>query len=107
MKTLQEVYDAIMESDELKKGIRDAMINGRLETFLKEQGCESTKAEFDEFIKEKAAKVSDEDLAAIAGGSDRSVIDPPYSNAMPWVCNPNYSTKTGKDGGKIITLECM
>jgi len=106
MKTPQEVYDAILGSDELKKEIAEAIKNGKLDEFLKAQGCESGQADFEVFMKEKAAQLSEEELKQVAGGMELTNIDNPLSTMMPWICNPNYSSTIDKDGKVNPILIC-
>ena len=72
MKSLQELYDAIIGSEALKKELQEAGKSVEtLEAFLKAQGCAATVEEFKAFLKEKAAarkELSDEDLQSLAGG---------------------------------------
>ena len=113
MKTLQEVYDAIMANDELKKKVAEALKRNKMDEFLTEQGCDANQKEFEEFLTEKAAEVKPEDLAKIAGGmgstgvkTDTNILlDPVYSNMMPWICKPNYSSLTDENG-KFTGLVC-
>ena len=107
--TIQEVYDAILASDKLKKAISDAVKNGTVEAFLKSQGCDATQADFEAFLEEKAAKtgkLSDEELKNVAGGFDDPVLNVKYSNIMPWMCIPNYSNETIIFGGKETPFVC-
>lgn len=77
MKTLQELYDEIIASDELKKEFAES-IKTKEDTaaFLKKQECSATVDELIEFIKEKMPenpqKMSEEELAAVAGGKSRT-----------------------------------
>ena len=45
MKTMQELYDEFFANDELKKAFAEAMKAGKLEDFLKANGCEATAEE--------------------------------------------------------------
>ena len=70
MKTLQELYNAIMGSDELKKAFAEAAKDGKVADFLKANGCEATAEEVKAFIQEKASQpLSDEELDNAAGGA--------------------------------------
>ena len=75
MKTLKELYDEILASDELKKEFAGCAANEQdTAAFLEKYGCDATVEELKEFIKEKMAenmaKISEEKLAAAAGGTD-------------------------------------
>ena len=72
MKTLETLYQEILASDELKKGLAGAAKTpeGRTE-WVKAQGCEATAEEIGAFLKEKRAKtgeLSDDELESAAGG---------------------------------------
>ena len=41
MKTLQELYNEVLGSDELKKALAEAINGGKVEDFLKAHGCEA------------------------------------------------------------------
>ena len=56
MKTLQELYNEIVASDEQKKAFVEAMKAGKLEDFLKAHGCEAAVEEVREYIEAKAAE---------------------------------------------------
>ena len=73
MKTLQEVYEEIKESDDLKRALAEAVKAGKVTEFLKAHGCDATEDELKEFVAEKAAQdkpieLSDEELEKVAGG---------------------------------------
>ena len=71
MKTLQELYDEMLASDELKNAFVEAAKAGKLADLLKEQGCEATADEFVAFLGEKAqGEMTDEELDEAAGGSE-------------------------------------
>lgn len=74
MKTMRELYDEVIASDELKKAFAQAMKANKLENFLKAHGCEATVEEVQEFVETKAAgdapiELSDEELKYVAGGT--------------------------------------
>ena len=75
MKTLQELYNEIIASEELKAAFAEAAKNGKAMDFLKAQGCEVTAEELAAFLKSKTGELSDEELDNVAGGkcSKRSV----------------------------------
>ena len=69
MKTLEQLYQEIIKSDELKKAFSNAAKESRVEEFAKEHGCEATKADVISFMKSlKEQDLSDDDLDKVAGG---------------------------------------
>ena len=67
--TLQELYNKICASDELKAEFTEAAKNGKTEEFLKAHGCEATQEELIVFLKSRSnAEISDEELDSVAGG---------------------------------------
>ena len=71
MKTMQELYNEVMADKELKAQFVEAANAGKLETFLKEQGCEATAEEVKAFLEAKAnedAPLSFDELENAAGG---------------------------------------
>ena len=106
MKTLQELYDEVITSEELKKEFIETQgKDAAVQAFLKKYGCEAKTEEVMSFIREKAdvaaagnifsvnkksgtfQKLSDDDLRSVAGGHDKSVN-----------VNIIISTKTGNAG---------
>ena len=71
MKTIQELYDEIMASPELKVQFIEAAQAGKQEAFWKEHGCEATQEEVAAFLKAKNeadAPLSIDELESSAGG---------------------------------------
>ena len=72
MKTLQELYNEVIQSDELKKEFLEAGKNGKAEEFIKAHGCDATMDEIKVFLenltKEDKALSVDE-LENVAGGT--------------------------------------
>ncbi len=73
MKTLQDLYEEVKKSDDLKKALADAVKAGKVTEFLKANGCDATAEELKEFVAEKANRdkpidLSEEELENIAGG---------------------------------------
>ncbi len=69
--TLQELYNKVMASEELKKSFAEAAQNkGKLEAWLKANGSDATAAQVTEFLKarQKSGEVSDDELENVAGG---------------------------------------
>ncbi|MBQ3693733.1 MAG: hypothetical protein IJQ77_01755 [Synergistaceae bacterium] len=91
MKTLQELYEEIKTSDELKKELSDAVRAGKVTEFLKANDCASTAEELKEFAAEKTAQdkpmreLSLDELEMVAGGD-------PFDSALcstlcsDWAC---------------------
>ena len=72
MKTLQELYNEVIQSDELKKEFLEAGKNGKAEEFIKAHGCDATLDEIKTFLEEqnKADKeLSADELENVAGGT--------------------------------------
>ncbi|MBQ7732459.1 MAG: hypothetical protein IJT58_00380 [Synergistaceae bacterium] len=75
MKTLQELYDKVKNSDELKKAFAEAAKSGKLDDFLKAHECDANAEELREFIAEKVShdrplKLTKDELDKVAGGND-------------------------------------
>ena len=76
MKTLQELYDEVISSDELKKEFISASSDGSgAKAFLEMHGCDSSLEELSAFLKEKfdsenggMKELEDADLDEVAGG---------------------------------------
>ena len=74
MKTLQEFYEEVKTSDELKKALAEAARSGKITEFLKAHDCDATADELKEFVAEKTAKdkpieLDEEALENVAGGT--------------------------------------
>ena len=77
MKTLQELYSEVLKSEVLKKSFTDAVQNDKVEDFLKANGCEASKEEFTEFLKEqqtRSGELSDDELSNVAGGCNKEEV---------------------------------
>ena len=75
MKTLQELYNEVIKSDELKKEFLEFGKNGKALDFIKAHGCDATEAEIKAFLEAqtKADKeLSVEELENAAGGTCNS-----------------------------------
>ncbi len=71
--TLQEMYDKVMASEELKKSFAEAAQDKeKLTEWLRANGSDATVEQVAEFLKAKQAsgEVSDEELENVAGGID-------------------------------------
>ena len=65
MKTLQELYNEIATSDELKAALAEAAEDGKVTEFLKTHDCEATKEDLVAFLRvQTSGKLTDEELAA-------------------------------------------
>ena len=72
MKTIREVYNEIIASQELKEKFIEAANAGKQETFLKAHGCEATMEEVKAFLEAKQnedAPLSLDELENSAGGT--------------------------------------
>ena len=74
MKTLQELYDQIKNDDAQKTAFVEAMKASKAVDFLREQGCDVTAEELQEFLGYEAnqlesLELSDSELKDIAGGT--------------------------------------
>ena len=73
MKNIQEMYNEIMASQELKAQFIEAAKTGKQEEFLKAHGCEATAEEVKAFLEAKQnedAPLSLGELKNVAGGCD-------------------------------------
>ena len=72
MKTLEALYQEVLASDELKKGLAEAVKTPEgLTQWVKSQGCEATAEEIGAFLKEKqekAGELTDDELESAVGG---------------------------------------
>ena len=69
MKTLQELYKEIINSDELKKAFTEAAKAGEALEFIKVHGCETTEEELKAFLSKQSGELSDDELDNAAGGT--------------------------------------
>ncbi len=75
MKTIQELYNEVMENQELKAQFIEAANAGKTDAFLKEHGCDATLEEVAAFLKEKSEEdlpLSLDELENSAGGECNS-----------------------------------
>ena len=70
MKTLEALYEEVMQSETLKKEFLEAAkAKDAVKAFLTEHGCDAGLEELQTFMKEKAViNVSDDDIDSVAGG---------------------------------------
>ncbi len=69
--TLQELYDKVMASDELKRSFAEAARDkGKLEAWLKANGSGATEEQLGEFLRARqtSGEISDDELENVAGG---------------------------------------
>ena len=105
MKTLQELYNEVIKSEELKKEFLEAGKNGKAEEFIKAHGCDATMDEIKVFLEEQAKadkELSAEELENVAGGcngiiSDETVISI-VSIGIACATTAVYSAITGHVG---------
>ena len=72
MKTLQELYNEVIASDELKKEFLETAKNGKAEDFIKAHGCDATLDEIKAFLKnltKSDKELSADELENVAGGT--------------------------------------
>ena len=76
MKTLQELYEEVKASDDLKRALAEAVKADKVTDFLKAHECDSTADELKEFVAEKVNRnrplreLSEDELANVAGGTN-------------------------------------
>ena len=77
MKTLQDLYKEIINSDELKKAFLEAAKAGKALEFIKAQGCETTEEELKAFLSKQSGELSDDELDNAAGGgcNDETMVE--------------------------------
>ena len=69
MKTIEELYNEINASEELKKVVSEIKDKETFAAFLKQHGCSASAEEFVKFVKaQREGEISDDDVAAVAGG---------------------------------------
>ena len=81
MKSIQELYNEIMESQELKAQFLEAAKAGKQEAFLKEHGCEATLEDVKAFLEAKQqedAPLSFDELENAAGGNCATTQETPF-----------------------------
>jgi len=95
MKTFKELFDEIVNSDELKKAYAAAVKSGEtaVEAFLKEHDCDATVEDVRNFFKEQqeASELTEDEIAGVAGGIFLFDEDRTYYSLGPGMCIPNYS----------------
>ena len=72
MKTLQELYTEVMDSDALKIEFLALTTPEEIVAFAEKNGCTATPEEIKIFLEEKSAaagELSDENMAMVAGGA--------------------------------------
>ena len=88
MKTLQELYNEVIQSDELKKEFLEAGKNGKVEEFIKNHGCDVTLDEIKDFLEnltKEDKELSVDELGNVAGGCGGEIkLKPDCPN-----CNSN------------------
>ncbi|MBR0249789.1 MAG: hypothetical protein IJQ77_01770 [Synergistaceae bacterium] len=90
MKTLQDLYEEVKASDDLKRALAEAVKAGKVTEFLKAHECDATADELNEFVAEKVKsdkplrELSEDELEMVAGGDGTS------ANEM--YCSPDRTT---------------
>ena len=92
MKTLQEFYEEVKKSDDLKKALAEAVKAGKVTDFLKANGCDATADEMKEFVVGRIVEdkpmreLSDDELEMVAGGSEDGDSDVCSTLCSEWAC---------------------
>ena len=84
MKTMEQFYNEIIESEELSEKLASVFDEQKLEEFLKENEVDCTTNQFNEFILAKAkegGELTDEQLSAVAGGDECGGIPIDYADS--------------------------
>ena len=69
MKTIEELYNEINASEELKKAVSEIRDKEAFADFLKEHGCDASADEFEKFVKSQTeGEIGDDAAGAAAGG---------------------------------------
>ena len=69
MKTIEQSYEEIKNSEELKKQFADALKENKLEDFLKAHDCDASVKDVMTFLNGlKEGELTDDDLDKVAGG---------------------------------------
>ena len=70
MKTIEELYNEINASEELKKAVSEIRDKEAFADFLKEHGCDASADEFEKFVKSQTeGEIGDDAAGAAAGGT--------------------------------------
>ncbi len=72
MKTLNELYNEVITSEELMKELESLNSKEEIAAFVKKHGCDATLDEIEAFWAEKVnsfGELSEEDLEQVAGGA--------------------------------------
>ena len=78
MKTLQELYNEVIKSDELKKEYLQAISDKNVGAFMKAHNCDATAEDFKTFLIEQSKANTDKELSVeelenVAGGGCNSI----------------------------------
>ena len=76
MKTLQELYTEVMNSESMKTEFLTLTVPEEIVAFAEKKGCSATLDEIKAFFEEKAAatgELTDAELAQVAGGKSDSI----------------------------------
>ena len=75
MKTIQELCNEVMASEELKEELKEASQKGKVDEFLKQHDCNATTDELMSFLEGMQGENEDlslDDLELVAGGNTGS-----------------------------------
>lgn len=77
MKTLDELYQEVLASEELKAELAEIKTSEALDEFFVKHDCSMTSAEIDSILAENGVdsqKLSDDELTDVAGGTSVSLV---------------------------------
>lgn len=110
MKTFEELFGEIVNSDELKKAYEEAAKSGKdaVEAFVKSHDCDATVEDILKFFKKQTGEeLTEEEMKAVAGGVVGDCCFEPYSSGIfPWECNPKYSSILDENGNIDFSRIC-
>ncbi len=98
MKTIEELYNEVMASEELKKEFL-SLKPEEVEGFAEKYGCKATLDEIKAFLTEKSAaagELSDEEIEQVAGGKGADEVNSPLS-----------VVRLGINGNNVIGVEII
>lgn len=74
MKTIEMIINEIKTNETMQLQLAEAAKTNTIADFLKAQGCEATEEEFMAAIKEQSEELDEDDLDAVAGGTNPNNI---------------------------------
>ena len=70
MKTIEEMFEEINASEELRKAISEIRDRSSMTDFLKKHECEATAEDFEKYVKTRTeGEVGDDEAASVAAGA--------------------------------------